>query len=291
MKYALIVMVSMAMSLIAQESPQAPLYQEWNAYKFHKHTKKTLILAKLILDRYSLHNCRSALDVGCGPGALTAVIAKNAPQANVVGIDPSDSMIRFARVRYGKQKNLHFMQEDMCNTSLTGPLDFTFSCNAFQYLSKEEQIKALKAMARLSNGTLLMIMAAKSDKPGDLEKAYAATIAMPQWKKLQTINLGDYYQPHNSSTFAQLIKDTGFLLRGTQTVDDHLVFKNVNKLRKFIKSWITGFGFVAALSKDEQKLLLRDLIQNYVKEVPPMLDGSIEWTSPRLVVYAEKAKT
>jgi trans-aconitate methyltransferase len=284
----------MVTGLLAQESPQAPLYQEWNAYQFHRHTKKSLPLAKKLLQKIPLEKFELVLDVGCGPGALTAFIARNMPKGQVVGIDPSGNMIRFARGRYEKHKNLFFVQEDMNNTSLSGKPDLIFWGNSFQYLSKEDQIKALKTMAQISDQNkptlVFMIIAGKTLAPEAFARAYGAAIAKEQWKKLQAINLDDYFQPHNEQSFAQLAKDTGFRVNKTEMVDEHIVFKNVNKLRKFIKSWMTGFGFIAALPVDERKQLLKDIMSNYVKEVQPTANGSIEWKSARFAVLAERAK-
>jgi hypothetical protein len=73
-----------------------------------------------------------------------------------------------------------------------------------------------------------------------------------------------------------------------EIIDEHIIFKSTKKLAKFVTSWMGGFGFVAALPKEEQKQLITDLINNYTKEVQPVADGSIEWRSPRFVVHAEK---
>ena len=294
MKYALLIMITIIPYLHAQESPQAPLHQEWNAYKFHRATKKSLPLARALLKKIPLEKFNSALDVGCGPGALTAFIARNMPKGQVVGIDPSGKMIRFARDRYDKHKNLFFMQEDMSNTSLSEKIDLISCCNAIQYLSREEQIKALKAMAQISDQnkptTLFMIIAGKTQNPEAFARAYAATITTERWKKLQSINLDDYFQPHNEQSFLLLAQNTGFRVNKTEMVDEHIIFKNVKKLKKFIKSWMGGFGFINKLSSDERTMLIKDIMSNYIKEVQPAADGSIEWRSARLVVFAERAK-
>ena len=294
LKLLLLILISSAsIAMQKEDDPQAPIHQEWNANKFHRATKPSLPLAKQWLQRLTFGKITSVVDVGCGPGALTAFIAKKAPHAQVIGIDPSDTMIRLACVLNGKHKNLHFMQEDMSTTALNGPIDLFFSCNAIHLLPKEKQKEALKAMARLSNqnnGLLFAIMAAKTSKPSVFEKAYAATISQGKWKKLQTINLDDYFQPHNEHTFAELARDTGFNICNAYIVDEYIIFKNVNKLKKFITSWMGGFGFIAALPKNEQKQLIEAILKEYIKEVQIEYDGSIEWKSPRLVVLAERSK-
>lgn len=294
LKLFLLILISSAGCAMEKEhDPQAPTYQEWNAYKFHRATKKSLPLAKSLLKDFRLSYFSSVVDVGCGPGALTAYIAKHAPNAEVIGIDPSDNMIRFARLLNTKYRNLHFMQEDMSTISLTQPVQLFFSCNAFHLMNTVEQKKALHVMARLTDqnhGFLCMIMAAKSPNPDAFSRAYAKVLSKQQWQKLSAVNLDHYFQPHDAQTFAQLNKDTGFLIKTTRIIEEYILFKNEKKLKKFIASWMSGFGFIAALHPDERKQLLKDILQEYVKEMPPHNDGSILWKSPRFIVFAERLK-
>jgi trans-aconitate methyltransferase len=274
------------------QSPQAPSAQQWDGKYFHKHTKKSFPLAKQVLARHSFEHCKHILDVGCGSGDITAHIARKAPQAQVLGIDPSESMIRFAKGYYERQKNLQFLPKSI--PLLDDTFDFIFSCNAFHLIPKAQQQAVLYALehsaCKYKPSTLLMIMAAKTEAPQPFVRAYIATIQMDAWKKLQAINLDDYFQPHNEKSFTPLIENTHFKVKHMESIDEHIIFKNTKKLAKFITSWMGGFGFVAALPKEEQKQLITDLMNNYTKEVQPTADGSIEWRSPRFVVYAEKNK-
>lgn len=284
-----IFLVLLTYNATAMESPQAPAHQKWDGKYFHKHTKQSFSLAHQILADYPLEQHHRILDLGCGSGDITAHIAKRVPDATVVGVDPSGSMIRFARGYYENQKNLFF--EDGDAWSVKNDYDLIFSCNAFHLIPKDEHPKVLQHLATnvaKKKTQLLMIMAARTKTPQPFERAYAATMQMPQWKDLQGINLDDYFQPHNEDTFAILLKDSGFTLTKMKTVDEYILFKNHKKLQKFITSWMGGFGFVAALAKKKQKQLIEDLMVNYSKEVPLSSDGLIEWRSPRFVVHAQK---
>jgi trans-aconitate methyltransferase len=284
---SLLIIITNAFSM---QSPQAPSGQQWDGKYFHKHTKKSFPLAKQVLARHSLEHCKCILDVGCGSGDITAHIAGKAPQAKVLGIDPSESMIRFAKGYYENQKNLSFGVAAVSENDDT--FDFIFSCNAFHLIPKTQQktvLYHLETAARKHRpSSLLMIMAAKTEAPQPFVRAYIATIHMDAWKKLQAINLDDYFQPHNEKSFTPLIENTHFKVKYMEIIDEHIIFKSTKKLAKFVTSWMGGFGFVAALPKEEQKQLITDLINNYTKEVQPVADGSIEWRSPRFVVHAEK---
>ncbi len=74
---------------------------------------------------------KSIVDVGCGGGALTRIIAAKYPQARVVGIDTSKEAIAYAKERNGNLPNLSFQN----TRSLDGPYDIvtaTLVCHHMQ---------------------------------------------------------------------------------------------------------------------------------------------------------------
>ena len=56
-------------------------------------------LAPLFIDFTGLSDGEEILDVGCGTGALTAAICARAEPASVLGCDPSEPFIEYARER------------------------------------------------------------------------------------------------------------------------------------------------------------------------------------------------
>lgn len=272
---------------------QDPSKQSWDAKKFYKATKASLPLAKQLIDDYHIEQYGSILDVGCGPGTLTVYMAKKAgKKTQVTGFDPSKSMIKFAQGYYQKPANVYFCQGAL--PKVIDNWDFIFWCNAIQYLTRKQQLEALNTLAGCAMQSkmvpLLLITSAKVSSPQVFDKAYAATLALDRWQKLRTIKLDEYYTPHDEQSFKQLASQTPWCVNKTALQDEHIVFKTVSGLKRFIGSWMSGFAFIAQLPKNEQKLLLTDLVAAYVKEQPLAADGSIEWRSPRLVVHAERPK-
>lgn len=275
---------------------QLPENQNWDGKAFYKATKQSLPFAQKVLDTYPLASYESILDVGCGSGTITAYIAKKVKKggskASVAGFDPSETMIKFAQGYYQKPDNLYFCQYAL--PKIFNKWDFICTINMFHLIPLAQQVVTLKILAECAQTNkavpLVIIMAAKSDKPKTFERAYAATLRMPQWEKLREINLSDYFQPHDTQTFAQITRGTGWEVEKIEIQDEFIRFKNCKSLKRFIRSWMGGFEFVAQMSKKEQKQLIRDLIKNYSGEEKPTSDGSIVWSSPRLIVHAQKQK-
>jgi arsenite methyltransferase len=62
-----------------------------------------------VLDRMRLQPDDNVLDVGCGAGWLSSLLAEHIPEGRVVGIDVSDEMIRHARRRNANLENVMFV--------------------------------------------------------------------------------------------------------------------------------------------------------------------------------------
>jgi len=64
-----------------------------------------------IVHTLPLRNQHTVIDVGCGDGFFTSLLAEN--QARVVGLDNSDAFLRQARANYGNRQNLEFLKGDV----------------------------------------------------------------------------------------------------------------------------------------------------------------------------------
>jgi trans-aconitate 2-methyltransferase len=72
---------------------------DWNAGQYHRLSEPQLAWGRDVLARVTLRGDEIAADVGCGTGRLTAELAGRLPRGRVVGVDPSEAMIREAATR------------------------------------------------------------------------------------------------------------------------------------------------------------------------------------------------
>ena len=98
---------------MAESKSQENLREEFNRWAVdgkgesmeHDHWP----IAKPTLDLMQIVETNNILDVGCGAGWLSRILAQRAPQGRVVGMDISDEMIGHARQAGADQKNLSFV--------------------------------------------------------------------------------------------------------------------------------------------------------------------------------------
>ena len=89
------------------------------------------------------------LDVGCGPGTITAGLADRVPRGHVTGIDAAQEIIEQARAAAGDRANLDFATGDVY--ALDYPDDSFDVVHAHQVLQHlSDPVRALREMRRVT---------------------------------------------------------------------------------------------------------------------------------------------
>ena len=83
---------------------------EFDGDKYLKASKHQKEWGQKLISEFSFTGNESILDLGCGDGVLTKIIAEKVPHGNVLGIDASEGMLNKANEL--KQDNLHFQRSD-----------------------------------------------------------------------------------------------------------------------------------------------------------------------------------
>ncbi len=80
----------------------------------------------------------SFVDLGCGPGNITFLLARRWPEASVLGLDGSDAMLRIAERRRRADpaagRHLRFLQRRLPSPQLEGPCSAVISNSLLHHL-------------------------------------------------------------------------------------------------------------------------------------------------------------
>jgi ubiquinone/menaquinone biosynthesis C-methylase UbiE len=91
------------------------------------------------------------LDLACGTGTLTALLKKNAPQAEIIGIDGDPTILGLAREK-ARAGNLEIQFDEGMSVSMPyadASFDLVVSSLFFHHLTRENKLKTLREVRRV----------------------------------------------------------------------------------------------------------------------------------------------
>jgi SAM-dependent methyltransferase len=103
-------------------------------------------LGPLFADFAGVHDRGRALDVGCGPGALTVELVVRLGAANVSAIDPSQAFVEATRERHPGSDIRHASAEEI--PFADGTFDFTLAQLVVHFMT--DPVAGLREMARVT---------------------------------------------------------------------------------------------------------------------------------------------
>jgi ubiquinone/menaquinone biosynthesis C-methylase UbiE len=143
-----------------------------------------------LLRQLSPH-CMYALDIGCGTGAFSRLLASRSDR--VLALDLSPQMIRIARERSEQYPNIDFQVADAMTWEFPAEqFDCVASIATLHHLPFEETLSKMKGALK-NNGTLIILDLFEAEGPSD---ALTSTLAVPAHIILRLIKTGHLREPH-----------------------------------------------------------------------------------------------
>ena len=99
---------------------------------------------------------KRVLDIGCGPGLYSVVLAKNGA-SQVVGVDFADEMLQIARSKaeeFGVQDRCEFLTMDAMDYSSEEKANYTIVMGVMDYI--ESPATFVRHLAKLTDGKILL---------------------------------------------------------------------------------------------------------------------------------------
>src|SRR5215469_1284811 len=122
-----------------------------------------------LTERIAATSPRSVVDLGCGPGQLTASLAERWPDADLLGIDTSADMIAVANgiadAATGRRGTLSFRVEDVCDWRPDASVDVIISNAVLQWVPNHMELLPQWAGWLAHNGWLAFQVPGNYDQP------------------------------------------------------------------------------------------------------------------------------
>ncbi|WP_417384033.1 methyltransferase domain-containing protein [Gimesia sp.] len=262
--------------LVGLESTYMPV---WDADQYLKFQRERTQPAIDLAARVRLESPRRIVDVGCGPGNSTAVLAQRFPDAELSGLDSSAEMLETARE---SQPDIHWFQADISSWEPETRYDLLFSNAVLQWVPDHATIFPRLMRFLEPEGALAVQLPMHYDSP--LHYHVKELSALPEWYG-QTAGAHEALGSESRSFYYDLLAPLSSELELWETEYIH-VMENVEA----ILEWFRGTGlrpYLEALPDDEVRGRFEAvLLERYRVAYPIQKNGKVLFPFRRLFIVA-----
>lgn len=254
---------------------------DWSASQYLKFEDERTRPARDLLAQVPLTKIRKAVDMGCGPGNSTELIAARYPDAEVQGIDSSPDMLRQARERL---PNCTFSQADLSTWSPEPGTDLLYANAVFQWVPQHAAVLQRLLEALPKGGVLAVQVPDNLNEPShtfmqDVAKdaAWAGKLAAAAARRDLLPGVDGYYD-----RFRPLSSRLDIW---------HTIYNHPMEGVGGIVEWLKGTGlrpFLDPLTSEEKAAFLEAYKVKLAQVYRPRVDGKVILRFPRLFIVAQR---
>ncbi|ARP84992.1 trans-aconitate 2-methyltransferase [Bordetella genomosp. 9] len=255
---------------------------KWSSKQYLKFENERTRPVRDLLVAVPVTAPRQVVDLGCGPGNSTEVLAQRFPSASIAGLDSSADMIEAARKR---MPQVQFEVADILTWQAPGPYDVILSNAVFQWVPGHETLFPALAGKLAEGGSVAIQMPDTQEEPP--HRMMRELAAQGPWAdKLKSVSQArtalrsaDWYYgllaPHCSqvdiwrTTYYHVLED------GPSAIVE----------------WFKGSAlrpFLDPLDETERRDYLNRYTEMIAKAYPPLQNGAVLLPFPRLFIVATR---
>ena len=234
---------------------------EWDAAAYAKMSGLQKAMAAQVLSLLELRGDERVLDVGCGEGKITALIAARVPRGEVLGVDPSHDMIAFASSHFGSGagSNLRFEVADARALAFIGVFDLVVSFNALHWVPDQDPVlRSIRAALKPDGRAQLRMVTAGSRQ--SLESVVEDVRRSPRWQG-HFAGFNDPYLRLTPEQYAAVAERNGLQAVHVRTRDETWDFESRAAFFTFCEVGLVAW--TQRLPEPERKAFVDDVLDRY----------------------------
>lgn len=254
---------------------------DWNPALYSRYEDERTRPAQELLARVPLASAVRAVDLGCGPGNSTELLARRFPAAEITGIDNSEAMLQSARQRL---PGVRFSFGDISGWTPDAPVDLVYANAALQWVPDHETLVPRLFAALAPGGVLAIQMPDNRDEA--THRLMRELAGQAPWAEA----IGDF-----SRFRTDLLPLAGYydlLAPLARHVDVwRTAYQHPMDTPRAIVDWVRSTGlkpFVDRLPPDLQASYLAEYEERTGAAYPARRDGKRLLAFPRMFIVAQK---
>ena len=258
---------------------------KWNAEEYKDNSPNQKKWALELLSKAQLRGYESVLDIGCGDGEITALIAGKVNRGRVIGIDSSSEMIELANQRFPSKThpNLFFILKDAKDINFNCEFDLIFSNACLHWVTDHLPVlKKIKKSLKPS-GQILFQMGGKGNAEHIIE-VMDLVIEQAEWHAFFN-NFKFPYGFCSPDEYRGWLTKLGFTSIRAELVTKDMLHENEDKLAAWIRT--TWLPYTQRIPEPKREDFIRQVVKSHMRKYPADKDGCIHLEMKRLEVQAE----
>jgi trans-aconitate 2-methyltransferase len=254
----------------------------WSAQQYTSFEAERTRPVRDLVSAIPTAEVRQAVDIGCGPGNSTEVLAARFPAATVSGLDSSPDMIKSARKRL---PGLRFDLVDISAWDAPASYDVILSNAALQWVPNHDQLMPRLVGKLAEGGSLAVQMPDNLDEPA--HRLMREVAAAGPWSGKLTNAAGSRAPRLPAEWYYALLQPHAARVDVWRTTYHHVLAGGTDA----VVEWFKGSGlrpFLSPLDPTEAEAFLKVYRAALVDAYPPLPDGSVLLPFPRLFFVATR---
>ncbi len=254
---------------------------DWNPALYRRYEDERTRPAQELLARVPLAAAGHVVDLGCGPGNSTELLAQRFPQAQVLGTDNSEAMLVSARERLSAAR---FELSDIAQWTPDVAPDLIYANASLQWVPDHATLIPRLFSALAPGGVLAIQMPDNRSEPTHRvmrevasESPWKAPIGDADKLRTELLPLGGYYD---------------LLARNAASVDVwHTIYQHPMASAAAIVEWVRATGlkpFIDPLTAELKASYLATYESRIAQAYPARADGRLLLAFPRMFIVARR---
>ncbi|QDT42780.1 Trans-aconitate 2-methyltransferase [Gimesia alba] len=251
----------------------------WDADQYLKFQRERTQPAIDLAARVRLEMPERMIDVGCGPGNSTAVLASRFSDADLSGLDSSTEMLETARA---SNAEINWFQADITTWEPEEKYDLIFSNAVLQWVRDHTTVFPRLMRFLKPGGALAVQLPAHYGSP--LHRSVVEVSELPEWNEA-TANARQRLTSESRSFYYDLLAPLTAEIDLWETEYIHIM-----ESAEAILEWFRGTGlrpYLEALPDDNRRARFEsELLARYRDAYPTQANGKVLFPFRRLFVVA-----